>query len=96
MRESLETLLEDYFTVLKAEDGEEALRTLRKEDVESIFKQYYRGQNAHAAAATGTGLGLFVSKKIMRGMNGDLRLESHENPTELVVDLPKIYERSIS
>ncbi len=67
---------------------------IHKEDEKNIFDKFYRGRNAHGLAATGTGLGLFVSRKIMRDLKGDLRLESREQPTEFVLDLPKVHALS--
>jgi DNA-binding NtrC family response regulator len=37
VRESLETLMEDYFMVLKAGDGEEAIKILRENDVDLVI-----------------------------------------------------------
>ncbi|MDQ7066461.1 MAG: GAF domain-containing protein [candidate division KSB1 bacterium] len=62
---------------------------VRKDESARIFEMFARGMNAHMGAVTGTGLGLYISKKIMKNMNGDLRLTQLENPTEFTVFLPK-------
>lgn len=44
--------------------------------LESIFKKFYRVSEEHTAEASGTGLGLTVSKEIIEAMNGTLTVRS--------------------
>ncbi len=62
---------------------------VRKDEATRIFEMFARGMNAHIGSVTGTGLGLYISQKIMKNMHGDLRLTQLENPTEFTVFLPK-------
>ena len=63
---------------------------IRKSEEVSIFDIYKRGQQAHALSVSGTGLGLYISRKIMRNLGGDLKLTRLENPTEFTAYLPKV------
>ena len=58
-----------------------------------IFDQGFRSPEAKAKNINGSGLGLFISKKIMHQLGGDLRLFNGAKPTEFHLILPKILER---
>jgi signal transduction histidine kinase len=62
---------------------------VRTDESTRIFDMFTRGAEAHAGSVTGTGLGLYISRKIMHKMGGDLRLTKLGNPTEFTVYLPK-------
>ena len=54
-----------------------------------IFQRFFRGRNAIQAENGGTGLGLFIVKKIIEDHGGTVRFQSRENVgTTFVVDLP--------
>jgi signal transduction histidine kinase len=47
-----------------------------KDDIDLVFKSFYRGNNSHNFA--GNGIGLYVTKKIIQLFNGTLNIESVE------------------
>ncbi len=66
-----------------------------KEDYKNkIFDDYFRSPEANAQFVSGTGLGLTISRAIMRkDIKGDLILANSSNPTEFNVKIPKRYEK---
>lgn len=59
-----------------------------EEDKEAIFNLYSRSKNAINVRPSGTGIGLFIVKKIMRAHNGDCIVKRLNNPTEIAIYLP--------
>ncbi len=54
-----------------------------------IFGKFYRARNARAVQTNGSGLGLFVVKKIIEGHEGHVRFESSEDTgTTFFIELP--------
>jgi signal transduction histidine kinase len=49
---------------------------LNEETLESIFNKFVRAKNANCVNTTGTGLGLYVAKKIVEQMHGKVWAES--------------------
>ncbi|MFP5265177.1 MAG: GAF domain-containing protein [Blastocatellia bacterium] len=60
---------------------------------ERVFDHGFRTPEAAAKDVNGSGLGLTISKSIMRELNGDLRLASRYKPTEFHIILPKTQRR---
>ena len=52
---------------------------VREDEREKIFLKYYRSGNAHTSEAKGTGLGLFLTKKIIQEHQGKISV-SKNNP----------------
>ena len=53
-----------------------------------IFESYVRGANA--ARSPGTGLGLYLVKRVVDLHGGNIRLEeAHTDGTEFIVELPR-------
>jgi signal transduction histidine kinase len=53
---------------------------------ESVFEPFVRGREASARA--GTGLGLFIARRVVRAHGGEIWLESNGDGTTVVVELP--------
>jgi signal transduction histidine kinase len=49
-----------------------------KDEQEHLFNKFYRAKNAQKARPDGTGLGLFMAKKVVAAQGGDILFESHE------------------
>lgn len=49
-----------------------------KSDQEHLFTKFYRAKNARKIRPDGTGLGLFMAKKVITTQGGDTLFESHE------------------
>lgn len=47
---------------------------------ESVFTKFSRGWDQRANQATGAGLGLAISRQIIRNLNGELDLEDTDGP----------------
>jgi len=55
-----------------------------------VFERYYQGPQAPTIARNGMGLGLYISREIVRGLGGDLRAESTVGiGTTFTVRLPR-------
>lgn len=50
-----------------------------KADIPHLFTKFYRASNARKARPDGTGLGLFMAKKVIDSQGGNLLFESEEN-----------------
>lgn len=62
---------------------------INKEDREHIFQPFYRGKNVTARTAEGKGLGLYISRYIMRSHRGDIKLNNtYGNLFSLTISLP--------
>ena len=48
------------------------------EDQVNLFSQFHRASNPSAQAVSGTGLGLFVSKRLVEAQGGDIWVQSEE------------------
>lgn len=58
-------------------------------DQKNIFTKLYRADNARKIDSSGTGLGLYIVKRIINEMGGDIRFTSEENKgTTFVVAVP--------
>jgi signal transduction histidine kinase len=62
---------------------------INREDREHIFEPFYRGKNVTACTAEGKGLGLYISRYIMRSHGGDIKLNNtYGNLFSLTISLP--------
>lgn len=71
---SIDFYEEDYCQVIRLFNSGEPIAA---EEMPHIFDSFYRGSNA--AKQSGNGLGLYISKKIMQKMEGDIFAERKEN-----------------
>lgn len=55
---------------------------------EDVFKDGFRTPEARRMHVSGSGLGLTISRNIMREFEGDLKLTNFNNPTEFQIVLP--------
>lgn len=62
-----------------------------KEEWKNIFQKFFRARNAREQAISGSGLGLFIVKKIIEDHGGHIRFESTEGVgTTFLLELPMI------
>ncbi|APU59671.1 sensor histidine kinase [Clostridium botulinum] len=75
----------DVYISLKKENNKAVLTAINKcdniteGDIELIFNRFYKKDNARTNKNGSTGLGLFISKSLMKKMNGKIYAEVHEN-----------------
>jgi two-component system sensor histidine kinase VicK len=62
-----------------------------KSDVSHLFQKFYRVDNSSTRTIGGTGLGLFISKKIVELYNGRIWVESEEGKgSTFYINLPRV------
>jgi signal transduction histidine kinase len=62
---------------------------INREDSQHIFQPFYRGKNVTARTTDGKGLGLYISRYIMRSHGGDIKLNNtYGNLFSLTISLP--------
>lgn len=49
---------------------------IKKEEIDCIFKRFYRGVDGSVQKVEGSGIGLYLSKKIIENQNGNIKVES--------------------
>ena len=60
-----------------------------QEDINHVFDEFYRAENARIIEKEGTGLGLAITKKIIESYGGDITVESQVNiGTKFTIILP--------
>ena len=78
----------------KRDDGSHEIRFanigigIPKEEEDSIFELFHRGEAAKKRFPRGTGMGLYIVKDIMKAHGGDCYVSHSENPTEFAIILP--------
>lgn len=73
----------EYFLLIVSNWGLE----IHADEKQSIFEKGVRGHEAKLMTE-GTGIGLYLSRRIMRESGGDLILESRKNPVTFVMKIP--------
>jgi len=64
-------------------------KTLDRNDLKHIFDPFYRGRNTKNAKIEGKGLGLYISRYIIRSHGGDIRVNNtYGNLFSLIVTIP--------
>ena len=62
---------------------------IKKEDFDKVFKKFSRLENHLTSTTQGNGLGLYITKQIVEGMNGKITFESQEGAgTTFIVEFP--------
>ena len=75
----------DYFKILISDTG----IGINKEDLESIFKKYFRSKEAKEIKPTGFGLGLFSVYNLVKLHKGEIKVESEKNKgTKFILRFP--------
>ena len=63
---------------------------ITRADQERIFEKFYRADPQHARTPSGTGLGLYISRELVRRMGGRLDVRSEPGSgAEFIVELPR-------
>ncbi|HSX28155.1 MAG TPA: ATP-binding protein [Candidatus Saccharimonadales bacterium] len=64
---------------------------IAKEDMPHLFQKFYRVDSTYTREVGGTGLGLYISRKIMEQSGGQLRVESELGKgSTFIVQLPRL------
>lgn len=61
---------------------------IKEEDFEKIFTKFSRLDNPLTRKVQGSGLGLYITKTLVKKMNGDINVKSSENGTTFEVLIP--------
>lgn len=59
-----------------------------KDEIEKVTSGFYRAKNVRSTDISGSGIGLFLVKKIVKNHGGTLEIESDHNGTTISVNLP--------
>lgn len=66
---------------------------ISRRNLEKIFDRFYQVQDHHKTAVGGTGIGLSVTKEMVKIHGGKIRVDSSEGiGTSFIINLPIIYE----
>lgn len=74
----------DYVSIKVTDEG----IGIKEEDYEKIFTKFSRLDNPLTRKAQGSGLGLYITKTLVKKMNGDITITSSENGSTFEVFLP--------
>lgn len=68
---------------------------ISKSDQAKVFDKFFRSEAFRTRQTTGTGLGLYVTKKLARLLQADLRLESTVGKgTKFIIDVPSMSKKT--
>jgi signal transduction histidine kinase len=72
-------------------------RGIPKEDIPHLFQKFYRVDNTDTRTIGGTGLGLFISRKIIELYNGRIWVESEQGKgSTFFINLPRLSRNQVS
>lgn len=82
-------IIEDIDKTIKIKIKDQG-KGIADENQKQIFDQFYRVQNENTRHQKGTGLGLFIVKKIIELHKGTIKVKSKINKgTQFIIDIPK-------
>ena len=62
-----------------------------KEDIPHLFQKFYRVDNSETQEISGTGLGLYLSRRLAEAMSGNLRVESeYQKGSTFFLEIPRM------
>ena len=62
-----------------------------KEDIPHLFQKFYRVNNSDTQEINGTGLGLYLSRRLAEAMSGNLHVESeYKKGSTFFLDIPRM------
>jgi signal transduction histidine kinase len=62
---------------------------IQENENEKVFDKHYRGINANKFSPIGSGIGLYLAKKIVHAMNSKITLASTQNKTTFIITLKR-------
>lgn len=68
------SFFEEQYLVMQIQDYGEGVK---EEEIALLFEKFYRGENA--SEKSGTGLGLYISRYLMKQMHGDIQAKNSEH-----------------
>lgn len=74
----------DYVSIKVTDEG----IGIKEEDFEKIFTKFSRLDSPLTRKVQGSGLGLYITKTLVKKMNGEIRVESSENGTTFEILMP--------
>lgn len=74
----------DYVSIKVIDEG----IGIKEEDYDKIFTKFSRLDNSLTRKVQGSGLGLYITKTLIKKMNGEITVKSNENGTTFEVLLP--------
>lgn len=74
----------DYISIKVIDEG----IGIKEEDFEKIFTKFSRLDNPLTRKVQGSGLGLYITKTLVKKMNGDIGVKSSENGTTFEILIP--------
>ena len=63
-------------------------KSLSQKEVNKIFNKFYRGQDDHSRKNEGTGLGLYIARKIIEAHQGSVIAEVENQYVQILIEIP--------
>lgn len=68
---------------------------ISEKDKEKIFEPFYVGMETRRVKVSGTGIGLYITKKIVESHGGEINVSNTRKPTEFTITLPTRIETKL-
>lgn len=69
---------------------------ISEKDKKRIFDKFYRGDNSFTRMAEGSGLGLYLVKKMVDSLNGEIDIKSSKNGTTFIFTFPIVSDMGMA